>query len=93
MAEEERVWQAAALIAEKSDITEEVVRLKSHLQLFRDKVAGKGEVGKELDFLLQEMNREANTMSSKAQDFGISKEVVSVKAELEKIREQIQNIE
>lgn len=93
IAEDEKVWQAAALLAEKSDITEEVVRLKSHLGLFREKIAGEGEAGKELDFLLQEMNREANTISAKAQDFGISKEVVSIKAELEKIREQIQNIE
>lgn len=93
LAEEERVWQAAALLAEKADITEEIVRLKSHLRLFRDKIGKEGEVGKELDFLLQEMNRETNTISAKAQDFGVSKEVVSIKAELEKIREQIQNIE
>lgn len=91
--EDERVWQAAALLAERCDITEEIVRLKSHLKLFREKTTGGGEVGKELDFLLQEMNREANTMSAKAQDFGISKEVISIKSELEKIREQIQNIE
>ncbi len=93
VAGEERVWQAAALIAEKSDVTEEIVRLKSHLRLFREKMEQKGEVGKELDFLVQEMNRETNTIGSKAQDFGVSKEVVSIKAELEKIREQIQNIE
>ena len=92
-AEDDRMWQSAALLAEKCDITEEVVRLKSHLKLFRQKTAGGEEVGKELDFLLQEMNREVNTMSAKAQDFGISREVVSIKAELEKIREQIQNIE
>jgi uncharacterized protein (TIGR00255 family) len=90
---EERLWQEAAILAEKADVTEEVVRLKSHLQLFRSKVAKQEEVGKELDFLLQEMNREANTLSVKAQDFEISKEVVGIKAELEKIREQIQNIE
>ena len=95
VAQQEKVWQAAALIAEKADVTEEIVRLRSHIQLFRSKIGKKteGEVGKELDFLLQEMNREANTISSKAQDFGVSKEVIFVKAELEKIREQIQNIE
>lgn len=91
--EDDRMWQAAAVLAEKCDITEEVVRLKSHLKLFREKAVGGQEVGKEMDFLLQEMNREVNTMSAKAQDFGISREVVSIKAELEKIREQIQNIE
>jgi uncharacterized protein (TIGR00255 family) len=90
---EERLWQEAALLAERADVTEEVVRLKSHLRLFREKIGEGEEVGKELDFLLQEMNREANTLSAKGQDFGISKEVVTIKAELEKIREQIQNIE
>jgi uncharacterized protein (TIGR00255 family) len=93
IAEDERVWQAAALLAEKADITEEVVRLGSHLRLFRQKIATQGEVGKELDFLLQEMNRETNTIGAKAQDFGVSREVISIKAELEKIREQIQNVE
>lgn len=90
---DERVWQEAAFLAERGDITEELVRLKSHLDLFREKAARGDEVGKELDFLLQEMNREVNTLSAKAQDFGVSREVVSMKAELEKIREQIQNIE
>ncbi len=93
LAREERIWQEAALLAERSDVTEEMVRLKSHLQLFRSKILKEEEVGKELDFLLQEMNREVNTLSAKAQDFEISKEVVGIKAELEKIREQIQNIE
>lgn len=92
VAQNERVCQEAALLAEKADITEEVVRLKSHLRLFREKIAKEEEIGKELDFLLQEMNRETNTLSAKGQDFGISKEVVSIKAELEKIREQVQNI-
>ena len=90
---EERVWQEVALLAEKADVTEEVVRLKSHLALFQEKLAKEEEVGKELDFLSQEVNREINTLGAKAQDFGISKEVISMKAELEKIREQVQNIE
>ena len=92
-AEDERVWREAAFLAERADATEEIVRLRSHLSLFREKLKHQTEVGKELDFILQEMNRETNTLSAKGQDFGISKEVVSVKAELEKIREQIQNIE
>lgn len=92
-AQDERVWQEAVLLAEKTDITEEVVRMKSHLHLFREKLSVKQEAGKELDFILQEMNREANTMSAKAQDIGISREVITIKTELEKIREQIQNIE
>lgn len=89
----DRIWQEAAILAEKADVTEEIVRLTSHLRLFGEKMAANGEMGKELDFLLQEMNREINTLSAKSQDFRISKEVVSIKAELEKIREQIQNIE
>lgn len=91
--DEERAWREAALLAERADATEEVVRLKSHLRLFRDKLSGAREVGKELDFILQEMNREANTLGAKGQDFDVSKEIVSIKAELEKIREQVQNIE
>lgn len=90
---EDRAWREAAFLAEKADATEEVVRLKSHLLLFRKRIQGEGEVGKELDFILQEMNREVNTLSAKGQDFGISKAAVTIKAELEKIREQIQNIE
>lgn len=92
-AEDPRIWQEAALAAEKVDVTEELIRLKSHLRLFQEKMKEKGERGKELDFILQEMNREANTLGAKEQDIGISREVVSIKAELEKIREQVQNIE
>lgn len=89
----ERVEREAAFLADRSDITEELVRIKSHLDLFRNRLKGNGEVGRELDFLCQEMNREANTMGSKAQLFEVSTEVVFVKGELEKIREQIQNVE
>ena len=91
--EDSRIGQEAALLAERADVTEEIIRLKSHLRLFREKMKGKEEVGKELDFILQEMNREVNTLGAKGQDIGISKAVVSIKAELEKIREQVQNIE
>ena len=93
LAQDQRVWQEAALLAEKADVTEESVRLKSHLCLFREKILKESEVGKELDFLLQEMHREVNTLGVKGQDFGVSKGVVSIKVELEKIREQVQNIE
>lgn len=91
--EDSRIWQEAAILAEKADVTEELTRLRSHLRLFQDKVKGSSEVGKELDFILQEMNRETNTLSAKGQDVGIAREVISIKAELEKIREQVQNIE
>ena len=93
MASDERLWQEAVLLVERADFTEEMVRLKSHLGLFKEKMARGGEAGKELDFILQEMNREVNTLGAKGQDAGISQEVVGIKAELEKIREQIQNIE
>ncbi len=92
-ADPERISREAAFLAERSDITEELTRLKSHLRFFREKLKGNREVGKELDFVLQEMNRETNTLGAKAQDFGISEAVVSIKAELEKLREQVQNIE
>lgn len=89
----DRVSREVAFLAERSDVTEEIVRLKSHLHLFRHKLQENREVGKELDFVLQEMNREINTLGSKSQDFGISQTVVAVKSEIEKLREQIQNIE
>lgn len=90
----DRLNREAAFLADRSDITEETVRLGSHLDLFSERLKGaKKTVGKELDFLCQEMNREANTLGSKAQHFEISKEAILIKGEIEKIREQIQNIE
>ena len=91
--EDERFFREVAFLVEKSDITEEIVRMKSHLELFTSRLKSKGEVGRELDFLCQEMNREMNTIGSKSQHFDIATDVVFVKGELEKIREQIQNIE
>ncbi len=88
-----RFEREVAFLAERSDITEEIVRIKSHLELFHKRLKGDAEIGRELDFLCQEMNREINTMGSKSQLFDISTKVVFVKGELEKIREQIQNIE
>ena len=89
----DRVCREVAFLAERSDITEEIVRLKSHLGLFRNRLKQGSEIGRELDFICQEMNREINTVSSKAQLFAVSTEAILVKGELEKIREQIQNIE
>ncbi|MYE61467.1 MAG: YicC family protein, partial [Candidatus Dadabacteria bacterium] len=85
--------EAAAIITEKSEIDEEIVRLEAHISKFRKTARKKGAVGKELDFLVQEMNREAGTISAKCKDAGISHLTIGVRLELEKIREQIQNIE
>jgi len=89
----DRLAQEMAMLAERSDVTEELTRLHSHLAQFRAALKEKGPVGKRLDFLLQEMGREVNTIGSKANDGAISTEVVELKSELEKIREQVQNIE
>jgi uncharacterized protein (TIGR00255 family) len=89
----DRLYREAAFLAERSDITEETVRMKSHLELFEKWLGRQGEIGRELDFLCQEMNREANTMASKAQLFEVSQEAIAVKSEIEKIREQVQNVE
>lgn len=91
--DQDRLCREVAILAERSDITEEIVRMKSHLDLFRKWLHREGEIGRELDFLCQEMNREANTMASKAQFFEVSKETIAVKSEIEKIREQVQNVE
>jgi uncharacterized protein (TIGR00255 family) len=88
-----RFQQEVAFLAERMDITEEVVRAESHLSQFAVLLKGTEPVGRKLDFLLQEMNREANTVTSKANDAEISQRVVEIKSELEKIREQVQNIE
>jgi len=85
--------QEVALIAERSDCTEECVRYRVHCKNFNDYLREGGPVGRKLNFLLQEMSREANTMGSKAQDAHISQNVVLMKDELEKIREQVQNVE
>ncbi len=85
--------EAAAIVTEKSEIDEEIVRLEAHISKFRKTAKKKGPVGKELDFLVQEMNREAGTVSAKCKDAGISHLTISIRLELEKIREQIQNIE
>ncbi len=91
--EDERVFKEIALFAEKVDITEELVRLESHLKQFAALKNEKEAIGRKMDFLLQEMGREVNTIASKASDVTISSAVVNIKGELEKIREQVQNIE
>lgn len=91
--EPERILQEAAILAEKSDISEEIVRAESHLVQFRALMAGEEAAGRKLNFLLQELNREFNTMGSKTSIFETAHRIVAVKAELEKIREQVQNVE
>ena len=90
---EERLALEVAILADKCDITEELVRLESHLRQFDETLTRDEQVGRKLDFLLQEINREVNTIGSKANDAQIASVVVELKAELEKIREQVQNIE
>ena len=93
MISEERLNLELAVIADKADITEESVRLKSHLKFFIECIKKESEPGRKLNFLCQEMNREANTISSKSISTSITHKVVLIKEEIEKIREQIQNIE
>ena len=88
-----RLALEAAFLADKSDITEEIVRAESHLRQFRTMIESGGPAGRALDFLLQELNREINTIGSKGGDAQLSQMVVTLKSELEKIREQVQNIE
>lgn len=88
-----RLLEEVAYLAERSDITEEITRLKSHINQFEALLNEGGAVGRRLDFLLQEMNRESNTISSKSQDVALTQAAVDVKSELEKMREQVQNIE
>jgi uncharacterized protein (TIGR00255 family) len=88
-----RFQQEIAFLAERTDITEEIVRAESHLAQFSSLLEGNEPVGRKMDFLLQEIHREVNTVSSKVNDAEISQRVVEMKSELEKIREQVQNIE
>lgn len=91
--DEQRIFTEAAIFAEKTAVDEETVRLLSHISQFRDLIDHENIVGRKLDFIVQEMNREANTIGSKAQNLDITKIVIDIKSEIEKIREQIQNIE
>ena len=91
--DESRILTEAAIFADKVAVDEETVRLRSHLEQMNNMLTAGGAVGRKLDFLLQEMNREANTIGSKCTDVNLARIVVDIKAELEKIREQTQNIE
>lgn len=90
---QQRILQEAAVFADKVSVTEEIVRLKSHLAQLETMIRSDAALGRKLDFLIQELNREANTIGSKANDYEIAKTVVDLKAEIEKIREQVQNLE
>ncbi|HUV87177.1 MAG TPA: YicC/YloC family endoribonuclease [bacterium] len=91
--DESRLEAEVALFAERSDVSEEIVRTRAHLRAFADAVAGGGRVGRRLDFLTIEMNRETNTVAAKAQDAHIASTVIGIKDLLEQIREQVQNVE
>ena len=91
--DEGRLLTEAALFADKVSVTEELVRMKSHLSQLNDMLRADAPVGRKLDFLVQELNRETNTIGCKANDLTITRMVVDIKSEIEKIREQVQNIE
>jgi uncharacterized protein (TIGR00255 family) len=91
--DERRFHQEVAYFAERSDISEEVIRMESHLRQFESKLTEEGPAGRGLDFILQEMNREVNTIGAKATDVDIAHKVIELKGELERMREQVQNIE
>lgn len=91
--DETRLLNEVAFFADKANITEEIVRMKSHVSQLKATLSGNEPVGRKLDFIVQEMNRETNTIGSKANDLYITNVVVNIKSELEKIREQIQNLE
>ena len=90
---EDRFLQEIALLVDKTDITEEIVRFTSHVVQLKNTLADENSIGRKVDFILQEMNREVNTIGSKAMDSSITEFVVQLKCELEKIREQVQNVE
>lgn len=91
--DEARLLQEVAIMAEKSDITEEIVRFRCHIDQFNDLLASEDAAGRKIDFLIQEMGREINTIGSKSGDAVISRSVIEIKSELAKLREQVQNIE
>lgn len=91
--DETRILTEVAVFADKADINEEVTRLKSHIQQFLQTLQSMEPIGRKLDFIVQEMNRETNTIGSKANDSNIAKQVVDIKSLLEKLKEQVQNIE
>ena len=91
--DEARILTEAAIYADKVAVDEETVRLRSHVSQLRDMLASNEPMGRKMDFIIQEVNRESNTIGSKCNDIAIARDVVALKAEVEKIREQVQNIE
>lgn len=91
--DQQRLAQEAAYLADKAAIDEEIVRLHSHIQHVREMVEADGPAGRKLDFIIQEMNRETNTIGSKSGDLGLTNLIIDMKSEIEKLREQVQNIE
>lgn len=93
--DEDRIAREIAYMAERWDVSEELVRMRSHIELFRESVAAPAPdpIGKRLGFLVQEMNRETNTIGSKANDSSMEHEVIAIKDEIERLREQIENVE
>ncbi len=91
--DETRLLTEVAIFADKVNVNEETVRLRSHIEQFNQMLDGGGSVGRKIDFLIQEMNREINTIGSKSNDLDVARIVIDVKAEIEKLREQIQNVE
>ncbi|HWJ41505.1 MAG TPA: DUF1732 domain-containing protein, partial [Candidatus Limnocylindrales bacterium] len=90
---EKRLYEEASSASQHGDISEEITRLRTHLEGLKAILKRKGQVGKSIEFLLQEINREVNTMGSKSQNAALSQVTVEVKAEAEKMREQVQNVE
>jgi uncharacterized protein (TIGR00255 family) len=91
--DQSRIAQEVAFLADRSDISEEIARLRSHIEHFRGIMEEEKEVGKRLDFLTQELNREANTVASKTNNLVVKEKALAIKSEIEKIREQVQNVE
>jgi uncharacterized protein (TIGR00255 family) len=91
--DDDRVMREIALFADRCDVSEELTRLESHFDQFRECLKGDGSKGRKMEFILQEIGRELNTLGAKANNVRISQLVVDAKAELEKVREQVQNVE
>ncbi|AWT59715.1 MAG: hypothetical protein DF168_00909 [Candidatus Moanabacter tarae] len=91
--DDERVLKEIALFADRSDFSEEITRLESHIQQFQDYIGSEGQVGRKLEFLTQEINRELNTIGGKANNLHVSKLIIEAKSEVERVREQVQNVE
>ena len=91
--DEQRIYTEISILAEKADIHEELFRLEGHIRQFREELEKQGSVGRKLDFIVQEMNREVNTIGSKANEREMTKIVIELKSFIEKIREQVQNVE